>query len=122
LVDGAAGLTQSLARRIELEDGVYAEIVSDKYNPLVKRRELELVISHELKPTPMRITLRMQLAEALGVDVKLVYVRSIRTEYGVGRSHARIHVYESLDRVRAFEPQYIIDRNGGVSPFEEEGA
>ena len=115
-------MAQSLARRISLDEGVYAEVVSERYNPLIKRRELDLVIHHELKPTPMRITLRMQLAEALGADVRLVYVRSIRTEYGIGRSRARVHVYESLDRVKAFEPQHIIDRNGGVSPFEEEGS
>ncbi|MCE4612672.1 MAG: 30S ribosomal protein S24e [Desulfurococcales archaeon] len=112
-------MSQGLAKRISLEDGIYAEVVRERYNPLIKRRELELLISHELKPTPMRITLRMQVSEALGVDVKLVYVRSIRTEYGIGRSWARIHVYESVDRALEFEPKHIVERNGGVSPFEE---
>lgn len=113
-------MSQGLAsRRISLEDGVYAEVVGERYNPLIKRRELDLLIHHELKPTPMRITVRMQVAEALGVDVKLVYVRSIKTEYGIGRSRARVHVYESLERALAFEPKHIVERNGGVSPFEE---
>ena len=111
--------SQSQVKRIELEDGVWAEVVGDKYNPLIKRREIDLVVYHELKPTPMRINLRLQMAEVLGVDIQRVYVRSIQTEYGIGRSKARVHVYDSVERAKAFEPSYIIDRNGGISPFEE---
>jgi len=105
--------------RVDLGEGVWAEVVSDKYNPLIKRRELILRIHHELKPTPMRINLRLGIAERLGVDVKRVYVRSVRTEYGRGVSTARIHVYDSVERAKSFEPEYIIERNGGVDPFGE---
>ena len=106
--------------RVDLEEGIWAEVVKDWYNPLIKRRELVLRIHHELKPTPMRITLRMSIAEKLGVDVTRVYVRSIDTEYGRGVSTARIHVYDNVERAKQFEPEYIIERNGGISPFEEE--
>ena len=105
--------------RIELEDGVWAEVVEDKYNPLIKRREIKLLIHHELKSTPMRITLRMTLAEKFGVDITRLYVRSIRTGYGIGQSIAEIHIYDTVERALQFEPKHIIDRNGGVNPFEE---
>ncbi len=114
-----ASQSQGQIKRIDLGDGVWAEVVSDKYNPLIKRRELDLVIHHELKPTPMRINLRLQIAEILGVEIQKVYVRSIETEYGIGRSKARIHIYDTVERAKEFEPPYIIDRNGGISPFEE---
>ncbi len=106
--------------RIELEEGMWAEIVEDKYNPLVKRRELKLIIHHELKPTPMRINVRMVLAEKMGADITRVYVRRIDPEYGVGISTAEVHIYDSIERALSFEPKYIIERNGGVNPFEEE--
>ena len=107
-------------RRIDFEDGVWAEVVRDFYNPAIKRRELTLIIHHVMKSTPMRINIRLSIAEKLGVPVQNVYVRKIETEYGIGRSKAIVHIYNSVERALQFEPQYIIDRNGGVNPFEEE--
>jgi len=113
-------VVSSQVARIELEDGVWAEVVEDRYNHLIKRREIKLLIHHELKPTPMRITLRLTLAEKFGVDITRLYIRNIRTGYGIGQSIAEVHIYDTLERALQFEPQYIIDRNGGVNPFEEE--
>jgi len=107
-------------KRIDFEDGVWGEIVEDKYNPLVKRRELIMVIHHVGKSTPMRINMRLAISEKYGVPIERVYVRNIKTEYGIGRSRARIHIYDTVERAKAFEPQHIIDRNGGINPFEEE--
>ncbi len=112
--------SQTSLKRIDFEDGVWAEIIRDFYNPIIKRRELTLLIHHVLKPTPMRINLRLGIAEKLGVDLQRVYVRRIDSEYGIGRSKAIIHIYDSVDRVKKFEPEYIIERNGGLNPFEEE--
>ena len=108
-------------RKLDLGEMGWAEVVSDWYNPLIKRREIVMTLHHELKPTPMRILLRQALAEKLGVDVKRVYVREIRTEYGIGRSRVRVHVYDTVERALQFEPKHIIERNGGVDPLAGEG-
>ncbi len=110
----------SSVRRIEFEDGVWADVTRDFYNPVIKRRELTLVIHHVSKPTPMRINIRLALSEKLGVPIERVYVRNIKTEYGIGRSTAIVHIYDTVERARQFEPSHIIDRNGGINPFEEE--
>jgi small subunit ribosomal protein S24e len=107
-------------RRIDFEEGVWAEVVRDFYNPVIKRRELSLKIHHVMKPTPMRINIRLAVAEKLGAPIQHVYVRKIDTEYGIGRSTAVVHIYESVERATLFEPKYVIDRNGGINPFEEE--
>ncbi len=111
---------QTSTRRIDLGDGVWAEIEREFYNKIIGRKELDLVIHHVLKPTPMRINLRMAIAELLGVGIERVYIRRIDTEYGIGRSRAEVHIYDSVERVKKFEPEYIIERNGGINPFEEE--
>lgn len=105
--------------KIDLGEGIWAEIIKDRYNPLVGRRELLLRIHHELKSTPPRITVRMSVANALKASMDRVYVRSIRTEYGIGVSIAEVHIYDTRERALQFEPEYIIERNGGVNPFEE---
>lgn len=93
-----------------------AEIVSDRYNSLIGRREIVLRVDHILKGTPSRLQVRLGLARALGVDVERVYVRSIKSEYGVGASRVEVHVYDSVERALAFEPKHIVERNGGVKP------
>jgi small subunit ribosomal protein S24e len=87
------------------------EIVEDKYNPLIKRREVVIRIAHIGKSTPSRGLVRHEVAKAYNVDVNLVYVREIRTEYGMGVSNAVIHIYESVERAKQFEPPHIIKRN-----------
>ncbi len=94
-----------------LEEGYESYLVKDWYNPLIKRREIEIIILHVGKSTPSRIQVRLGVAKALGVDVKRVYVRQLRTEYGVGRTHAIVHVYDSVERALKFEPKHIIERN-----------
>ncbi|MDM7274914.1 MAG: 30S ribosomal protein S24e [Thermoprotei archaeon] len=90
------------------------EVESDRYNPLIGRREIVLKVNHLLKSTPSRRDLRARLAEVYRVDASRVYVRSIFTRYGSGESRVRVHVYDGVERALAFEPKYIIERNGGV--------
>ena len=106
---------RAVSRVLEV-DGVKAEVEVERYNPLVGRRELLLRLYHLLKPTPSRLQVRFAIAKLYGVDVSRVYVRSIKTEYGAGISKAEIHIYDSVERALAFEPEYIIKRNGGVNP------
>lgn len=109
-------------RRIDLAlgEGYESYLVFERYNPLIKRKELELIILHVGKPTPERRTLRKQLAQAFGVDIKRVYIRKIETEYGVGRTHVEAHIYDSLERALKFEPAHIICRNMLPEEFEQE--
>jgi small subunit ribosomal protein S24e len=97
-------------------NGYKAEVVLERYNRLIGRREITLQINHMLKPTPSRLQVRLSVAKAYGVDIERVYVRSIRTEYGRGVSRAEVHIYDSVERALAFEPKHIVERNGGVRP------
>jgi len=91
--------------------GYSGEIVSEKYNPLVKRREVVVKIGHVGGGTPSRGVLRQELAKLFNVNVENVYVRKIETEHGIGVSLVKAHIYDSPERARFFEPEYIIKRN-----------
>lgn len=106
----------STASKLINVNGYKAEVVSDRYNALIGRRELVLRVDHLLKPTPTRLQLRLSIARAFNTDIEKVYVRSIKTEYGIGVSKAEIHIYDNVERALAFEPKHIIERNGGVKP------
>ncbi|NOZ89117.1 MAG: 30S ribosomal protein S24e [Crenarchaeota archaeon] len=101
-------------------EGYEFYVVRDWYNPLIKRRELDLLVLHVGKSTPSRMQLRYKLSKALGVDVKRLYIRSVQSEYGVGRSRVEVHVYDTPELALEFEPKHIIERNKLPEEEEEE--
>jgi small subunit ribosomal protein S24e len=114
-------LRPSEAKRLDVDmEGYEFYIVGDRYNPLIKRRELDLIVLHVGKSTPGRMVLRYKLSKALGVDIKRLYIRSVRSEYGVGRTRVEVHVYDTVERALQFEPKYIIERNKIPEEEEEE--
>jgi len=100
----------SSTRTINIGEFV-GEIIEEKYNPLIKRREVTIKVVHIGKSTPSRGLVRLEIAKHYGVDVNNVYVKKIDTEYGIGVSKIHVHVYDSYERARQFEPEYIIKRN-----------
>ncbi|OYT26485.1 MAG: 30S ribosomal protein S24 [Thermoprotei archaeon ex4572_64] len=86
-------------------------IVDDRKNPLLKRRELKIEIWHVGVSTPTRLDVRKYVASTLGVDENLVFVRKILTGFGLGKSVAEVHVYESIEQAKIIEPLYIHLRN-----------
>ena len=100
-------------KKIDLGEEYYAEVVEEKYNPLINRKEITLIIYHIGKGTPQRKTVREKVAVAYGVEINRVYVRNILGEFGIGRSKAIVHVYDSVERARMFEPLHVIRKNEG---------
>lgn len=92
---------------------VSVKIVSERYNKLVPRREVVVEVNHVGGGTPSRQQVVSAVREALGLPShSIVVVRRIVTIYGACLTRAYVHVYESLERAKAFEPKYILKRNG----------
>jgi len=87
------------------------EIVEERHNPLIKRMEVTIKVVHIGKSTPSRGLIRLSVAKYYNVDVDRVFVREIATEYGIGVSTVHVHIYDSVERAKQFEPEYIIKRN-----------
>ena len=89
------------------------EILESRDNRLVGRKELIVKIEHWPKGTPSRKAIREAIAKILGVDPDTVYVRKVRTEYGMCESLARVHVYDTVERAIQIEPSHIVKKNRG---------
>jgi small subunit ribosomal protein S24e len=87
------------------------EVISEKDNPLIKRKELIVRIGHIGKSTPSRGLIRHEIARIYNVEPELVYVRGIKTEYGMGVTEAEVHIYSSVERAKLFEPKHVLKRN-----------
>lgn len=98
-------------KTIKIGDEYLGEVVSDRYNPLIKRREVIIKISHIGKGTPSRGIVRKAIADAYEKPIECVYVRKIISEFGWGVTKVEAHIYDSPDKAKLYEPDYIIKRN-----------
>lgn len=88
------------------------EIISDKENPLLKRREVHFRVNHEqMGSTPPRLEVRKAVANALKAKVDFVFVKKFKTETGKHIAVGLANVYDSVDQARLVEPEHIIKRN-----------
>lgn len=71
-----------------------ADVTDDKKNPLMKRRELTIKVSHEGASTPSRKEILSLAEKSAKCDSKLTVVRRIESMPGKGFSLARIDCYE----------------------------
>ncbi|MGC9114754.1 MAG: 30S ribosomal protein S24e [Fervidicoccaceae archaeon] len=112
--------TTQKGRLIDLEDGITLEIIDERQNFLLGRKELEGYIYHSGKGTPAIPVLREKISKKLGINLKNIYIRSLKTEYGASRSRILLHVYNNQKTAEEYEPKYIIERNKTLQEEIEE--
>lgn len=87
------------------------KVVKEKYNPLLKRKELMLVIDHPRSGTPPRFTVRKALAEKYKAELNSCYVIKLETARGSNRTFAEANIYDNNKRVKSIVPKHIQIRN-----------
>ena len=88
------------------------KIISEKENPLLKRRELDFQVEHsQTGNTPPRLEIRKAVATVLKKDVGLVFVKKLETKTGTHTAFGVANVYDSVEQARLIEPEYIVQRN-----------
>ncbi len=88
------------------------KVVSSKYNPLLKRKEVVFEVEHErVKGTPPRFEIRTKLAEMLKMKLERVYVRKVETKTGTMIALGEANAYDAVEQAMLIEPKYVIERN-----------
>ena len=85
-----------------------------KKNPLMKREEVLLSISHEGKPTPNRIQSLDEVAKLLGTPKENVIIDRIVTSGGGTLSEARVLAYKKKDDIPAWRLKQMEQRMAKV--------
>ncbi len=93
---------------------VYVE--SERYNPLLKRKEIHCRLSFEGR-TPSRREVRERIAGLMNAEIERIIIDYIKTEFGKTEAKCYVKIYDSVDDLKAIEEDHIIARN-----FEEEKA
>ncbi|MDH5482551.1 MAG: 30S ribosomal protein S24e [Candidatus Bathyarchaeota archaeon] len=88
------------------------EIISEKTNPLLQRREIRFQVKHDQTgSTPQRLETRKAVATALKTNVDLVFVKKFETKTGTCTAVGTANVYDSTEQAKLIEPQYVVTRN-----------
>jgi small subunit ribosomal protein S24e len=69
------------------------EVISEKENPLMKRKEYWVMVGHEGKETPSRHGLLPEVAKKLGAKEDVTVLCKVFSERGSAKSRAKIFVY-----------------------------
>lgn len=81
------------------------EVVEEKQNPLLKRKELIVSIDYDGVGTPSKAILQTELSKNLGVNQELIEVTKIFSETGLPQGKAWVKIWETkpLERKKKVE-------------------
>jgi small subunit ribosomal protein S24e len=96
------------------------QILSQKDNPLLKRKEVRFHITHTAGATPPRLEVRRAVADALKANVDLLFVKKYETRPGMHTAFGLANLYDSADQAKLIEPEYVAKRNIPPPPKQAE--
>jgi len=76
------------------------EIIEDRENALLKRRELKLGIKHAQSPTPKKQDLIKEMAAKYSVPEEHIVVDYIFTKKGIQESTAKVKIYQEPPKIK----------------------
>lgn len=93
------------------------KVLSEKNNPVLNRREIDFKVIHD-EATPSRKSIVERLAATQNSKVGLVFVDSLKTEFGKRETIGYAKIYETEERAKQIERAHIIERNTFTKPEE----
>ncbi len=87
------------------------KVLDQAYNPLLKRKEVKVEITHSKAGTPDRFMIRKELASRLNAKLDNLYVVDMETKTGMEKTQCDVELYDSPENARKVVPSYIIVRN-----------
>lgn len=93
------------------------QVIEVKNNTILNRRELVFKVIHD-ESTPSRKSVVERLAATQNSKVGLVYVDSLKTEFGKRETIGYAKIYETAERAKEIERAHIIERNTFNKPQE----
>lgn len=85
-------------------------ITGDKNNSLLNRREVNFNVTFE-GPTPSRKDVKLKMAAMLNCSPQLVIVQRLDNLFGKEEVLGYAKIYESENRMKEIEKEYVLKRN-----------
>ena len=86
------------------------EIAEKNDNPLLHRQEIQIVIKHENKGTPMRKEVIQNLSEQLKAKKDLIVIDHLKNKYGKTETQGYAKIYANIESLNRIETKPSIAR------------
>ncbi|MCF3653340.1 MAG: 30S ribosomal protein S24e [Aigarchaeota archaeon] len=96
------------------------EIIKDRKNPLLGRREIEAIIIYE-SGTPKRDEVREEIAKRYNVEKERVIIEKMESLFGTRKARAHIHIYDSVEYAKMYERKQILKKHGLLVEVKQAG-
>jgi len=87
------------------------EVTQNNDNPLLHRKELQMVITHAEKATPKRKEVIKSLSEQMKAKKELIIIDHLKNSYGKSETHGYAKIYSTLDALKKIETKPSIARH-----------
>lgn len=95
------------------------EILSEKENPLLERREVKFKVIHD-RGSDKIPEIRKRIAAELTLAEDRFVVQNVRTQAGLPESHGLLKIYKTPERMKQVEHKYVLIKNGLMEPEKKE--
>jgi len=99
---------------------VKLEIIEDKSNPLLNRRELDIIVVYE-SGTPKREEVREEISKKFKVEKERIIVEKMESLFGSKKAKAHVHIYDSAEYARKYERKHVLRRHGLLEEVKQAG-
>ena len=96
------------------------EIKENTDNPLLHRKEIQLVINHENDSTPKRNQVITDLSEQLKAKKELIIIDHLKNQYGKTETRGYAKVYSNLESLKAIETEPSMARHPNLASEPKE--
>ena len=87
------------------------EILSEKENKPLARKEIAFKIDHAGASTPSREDIRAKLVAQFDADSSAVLVSTLNTHYGIGVTEGSIHIYSDPEQMKRIALDHMVKRH-----------
>ena len=96
------------------------EVIQDRKNPLLNRRELDIIIAYE-SGTPKRDEVREEISKKFGVEKDRIIIEKMESLFGANKAKAHVHIYDTAEHAKRYERKHILRRHGLLEEVKQTG-
>lgn len=95
------------------------EILQEKENKPLARKEIDFRVEHLGGTTPSRADVKAKIVAQYDADASTVVIRSLDTKFGIGMTEGSARIYSDPEQMKRVELSHIVDRHETKKAGEE---
>ncbi len=96
------------------------EILSERENKPLARKEVDFRVDHTGASTPSRADIRTKIVAQFDANSSAVIIKSLDTKFGAGITEGTARIYSDEDQMKRIELDHIVKRHESKKEGEGE--